>query len=124
MPDEAERKEIEELLLQERTDALDVLRRFHDREREGEGLPDHDSSPWRLHQADIGSEAFEAEKEALLASSEGRRLYETDEALRRLYQEPETFGTCERCGRTIAVDRLLIVPATRMCAHCSAESER
>lgn len=33
--------------------------------------------------------------------------------------DDETFGTCERCGRPIGIERLVALPATRYCVHCA-----
>lgn len=117
-----EREQIEKRLLREREDALEALGHFNEqtqdlRERAGE------LSLYRSHPADIGTEAMEKEKEFLLASNEGRRLYEVDDALRRLYKEPETFGICQRCGQGIAFERLEVIPHARYCMRCQQEVE-
>lgn len=109
-----QRDQIEKLLRREREDALEALGHFEERsqdlrERSGE------LSLYRLHLADIGTEAQEQEKDFLLASQEGRRLYEIDEALRRLFKDPEAFGTCERCGREVGFERLEVIPHARLC---------
>jgi RNA polymerase-binding transcription factor DksA len=115
MLSEEQRKTVEQRLLRERELALDSIGR-HDaqtdelRERAGE------LSVYRLHPADVGSEAHEQEKDFLLASVEGRRLYAIDEALGRLYREPERFGQCSVCGRDIEPERLEVVPETALCS--------
>lgn len=73
---------------------------------------------WRFHMADTGSETFEREQQYLLASREGRLLWHVDEALRRLYRSPETFGRCEECGTTIARERLDAIPYVVRCKDC------
>ena len=80
-------------------------------------------SHFRFHMADIGTEAMEREKQFLLASQEGERLYRIDEALRRLYGDPEGFGTCAHCGRPIGMERLDVVPETTLCSDCQRASE-
>ncbi len=117
-----EREQIEKRLLREREQAIEVLRQFEEetqnlRERSGE------LSLYRFHLADIGTEAMEQEKAFLLASNEGRRLYEIDEALRRLYKTPESFGVCERRGEEIGFERLEVIPEARYCARCQRELE-
>lgn len=118
-----ERDRIEKLLRRERELALEAIEQFQEseqdlRERAGE------MSMYRMHMADLGTEAQEKEKEFLLASQEGRRLYEVDEALRRLYKDPETFGTCERCGREIGFDRLEVIPYARYDVECQSLVEQ
>lgn len=118
-----ERDSIEALLMRERERAVEGLETF-DAER-AESLEDDagELSSYRFHMADIGSEAMEREKQFLLASKEGERLYRIDEALRRLYSDPESFGTCERCGREIGMERLEVIPEATLCANCQAEVE-
>jgi len=110
-----ERERVERVLLRERARALENIDRFDERmtdlrDRAGE------LSLYRFHPADVGTESHEQEQDFLLASVEGRRLYQIDEALSRLYKEPEGFGRCEACGRDIGMERLEVVPETRLCA--------
>ena len=119
-----QRETIEKRLLEERERALEAIADF---EESSENSPRDESgelSYYRFHMADIGTEAMEREKQFLLASNEGERLYRIDEALRRLYSDPETFGICERCGRPIGMERLEMVPETTLCAACQRELER
>src|ERR1700753_1547385 len=55
---------------------------------------DGDLSSYSFHMADQGTDAMEREKAFLMASKEGRFLWHIDEALRRLYRSPDTFGKC------------------------------
>ena len=123
MLSQEERDQIEKLLLKERELALAAIEQFQEneqdmRERAGE------MSLYRMHMADLGTESQEKEKEFLLASNEGRRLYEVDEALRRLYKDPEAFGTCERCGREIGFERLEVIPHARYDVECQSLVEQ
>ncbi len=120
---DSERKVVERRLQEERERALDALADF-DRQR-SQSLQEKtgELSVYRFHMADIGTEAMEQEKQFLLASKEGERLYAIDEALRRLYREPETFGACERCGKSIGVERLQVLPSTPLCAECARRAE-
>ena len=117
-----ERDSIEALLLRERERAVEALEAF-DAGRESMEEAAGELSSYRFHLADIGSEAMEREKQFLLASKDGERLYRIDEALRRLYGDPEGFGTCERCGRDIGIERLEVVPEAALCAACQTEME-
>jgi DnaK suppressor protein len=118
-----ERARVETRLQAERERALEALRDF-DRTRETSVLDDTgELTMYRLHPADIGTEAMEQEKQFLLASVEGRMLYEIDDALRRLYAEPEAFGVCANCGREIGLERLMVVPYATLCADCQIGRE-
>ena len=118
-----ERETVEKLLLRERELLIEALDQF-EKTREM-SLQDEtgELTAYRLHPADLGTEAMEREKQFLLASNDGRQLYEVLEALRRLYQQPEEFGICERCGAEITMERLSVVPATTLCARCQRELE-
>ena len=46
-------------------------------------------------------------------------LLETDAALERI--EQGNYGRCDRCGGAIGRQRLLALPAARLCIECSAK---
>ena len=116
MLNEEQRSTVERLLIREREQVLDALG-HHDasmqdlRERAGE------MSVYRFHPADVGSEEHEQEKDFMITSMEGGRLYAIDDALRRLYADPEGFGKCAECERGIEWDRLEVIPETTLCAE-------
>ncbi len=119
-------KKLETSLQEERTRLAEVVREF-DEKRATSLLEDTgELTLYRQHQADVGSEMMEQEQQFSVASGETRRLDEIDEALRRLYAEPESVGVCARCGQDIPMNRLQAVPWTRLCADCQSvvESER
>ncbi|HEV7589086.1 MAG TPA: TraR/DksA C4-type zinc finger protein [Longimicrobium sp.] len=117
-----ERGRVERVLLQERARVLENIDHFDDRM---EDLRDRagELSLYRFHPADVGTESQDQEQDFLLASVEGRRLYQIDEALERLYREPEAFGVCEVCGRDIGVERLEVIPETRLCAEHALQQD-
>lgn len=117
-----QRDRIQELLLREREGALRALRSF---DQSSANVEDRtgELSMYRFHPADIGTETMEQEKKFLLASNEGRLLYEIDDALQRLYKNPERFGTCERGGEQISMERLEVIPHARFCAVCQRQVE-
>ncbi len=84
---------------------------------------DGDLSAYSFHMADQGTDAMEREKAFLFASQEGRFLWHIDEALRRLYRTPETFGKCHNCGADIAFERLDALPHARYCIDCKQREE-
>src|SRR5918992_633572 len=114
---------LEKRLLEEREQALKELgffdENYHDTTRDDSG----DLSAYSFHMADQGTDAMEREKAFLFASKEGRQLLSIDEALRRLYGNADSFGTCETCGEEIHWERLEAVPTTRLCVRCKAAEE-
>ncbi len=118
-----QREQIEGNLLQEREDAVAALRRFFEDSAESLQQEAGELGVYRFHLADVGTEAMEREKQFLIASNEGRSLYDIDEGLRRLYQDPENFDRCQECGGDIGFERLHLVPETTRCAACQAAVE-
>jgi len=84
---------------------------------------DGDLSSYSYHMADQGTDAMEREKQFLMASKEGRSLWHLNVALRRLYSNPDGFGTCHQCGVAIEFDRLDALPHARLCISCKEEEE-
>ena len=84
---------------------------------------DGDLGAYSFHMADQGTDAMEREKAFLFASQEGRFLWHVNEALRRLYKSPDTFGKCHNCGEDIAFERLDALPHARYCIACKQREE-
>ena len=117
-------KHMEERLLEERARALKELGHYDEDFAKTPQSSDGDLSAYSFHMADQGTDAMEREKAFLFASKEGRFLYHIDEALRRLYQNPKEFGSCEECGEDIGYERLDALPHTRLCIRCKELEER
>ncbi len=79
-------------------------------------------SSYDQHQADMGTETFEREKDLSILEQIEAELADVEHALRRL--DDGTYGTCEVCGRAIPDERLEALPATRLCLQHQAEAER
>ena len=89
----------------------------------GAQADDGDLSTYSFHMADQGTDAMEREKAFLCASKEGRFLWHIEEALRRLYRHPKTFGKCMTCEKDIAFERLDALPHARYCFDCKQQEE-
>ena len=89
---------IEKRLLDERSRALRSLGLFDQMAKADRESADSDLAAYTDHMADQGTEAMEREKAALFATKEGRYVYRIEEALRRLYDDPKSFGKCHTCG--------------------------
>ncbi len=120
------KKQLEQLqkrLLRERERALRSLGRYDELAKLSAEQGDSDLYSYSDHMADLGTDAMEREKMLLFASKEGRYLYRIEEALRRLYKEPETFGFCHTCGNLIDFDRLDALPHAHYCIECKRKEE-
>ena len=114
---------IENRLLEERARSLRSLGLFDQMAKEDRESGDSALSAYTDHMADQGTEAMEREKAALFATKEGRYLYRIEEALRRLYSDPETFGRCQATGKPINFRRLDALPHARYCIEHKRELE-
>jgi RNA polymerase-binding protein DksA len=74
------------------------------------------------HQADIGTETFEREKDYSILERVEAELADVEHALQRL--DDGTYGTCEACGKPIGDDRLQAMPAARFCVDDQQLAER
>jgi DnaK suppressor protein len=116
-------KHIEGRLMDERARALKALGLFDRIAKLDRESMDSDLSAYTDHMADQGTEAMEREKAALFATKEGRYIYRLEEALRRMYNDPRTFGSCHTCGSEVGFERLNALPHARYCIDCKRKEE-
>lgn len=81
-----------------------------------------DISGYTYHMADVATDSYDREFSLTLASNERKRLYELDDALRRI--EDGTFGVCEGCQKLIAKTRMKAVLQARFCVKCQEKQEK
>jgi DnaK suppressor protein len=67
-----------------------------------------------------GAERPEGDGVGVSAASARRELADIAHALRRMAEG--SYGTCEHCGGTIAVERLNRHPQARYCTRCESSS--
>jgi DnaK suppressor protein len=120
--DDKDRKHLEQRLLHERERTNKALDRYQEMTRIGTD-DDGELTQYKQHPADEGTDTMEQEQQMLLLAKEGEQLGLIDEALRRLYKEPETYGRCDNCGAAIEVERLDLVPWARLCLSCQTQNE-
>ena len=113
----------EKRLMEERKRVLKELGKYDEVFNATDQSSDGDLSSYSFHMADQGTDAMEREKAFLFASQERRFLWHIDQALRRLYKSPETFGKCHQCGDEIAFERLDALPHARYCIKCKQREE-
>jgi RNA polymerase-binding protein DksA len=113
----------EKRLLEERRRVLKELGQYDEAFGATTHSADGGLSSYSFHMADQGTDAMEREKAFLFASQEGRFLWHIDEALRRLYRTPETYGHCHSCGNLIGFERLDALPHARFCIECKQREE-
>ncbi len=74
------------------------------------------------HLGDMATETFDREMGYTLEDNAEAVLTAIDAALRRI--DDGTYGTCQRCGKPIAPERLEALPYAELCIDCKRESER
>lgn len=118
-PDVARRR-----LDEENARLSDIRDRFDEEgltsETEGESLGELSGAD--QHQADVGTETFNRERDLSILEQVEAELADVSHALRRL--DEGTYGTCEACGKPIGDERLEALPATRFCLEDQAVAER
>jgi len=118
-----ELKHLEQRLLDERARVMKELGHYDDTFNSTLQNSDGDLSSYSFHMADQGTDTMEREKQFLFASQEGRYLWHVNQALRRLYASPSTFGRCHTCNEPIAFERLDALPHARLCIKCKEREE-
>jgi DnaK suppressor protein len=76
---------------------------------------------YRDHMADQGSATFERELDMTLEDNVRDALASVRGALARM--DAGEYGTCARCGKTIANERLEAIPTATLCISCKSEEE-
>lgn len=94
----------------------------------GEGLAEQseadsvaETSTIDQHQADLGTETFERERDQSLLEDIEHEIGDVHRAFVRL--DRGTYGRCEACGTQIPDERLSAMPATRFCLEHQASAE-
>lgn len=115
--------EMEEQLLKERDRTQEDLNTALQEEDQPPAASSGELSNLPSHPADAASDVAEADRDFRVAERSTEHLNAIDDALHRLREHPEEYGTCEVGGETIAVERLRLVPWTRRCADHAPGSE-
>jgi DnaK suppressor protein len=111
-------------LLDEERNRLEQVRGGFDAERlheESEDDSRSELSHLAMHQADVGSDTFEREKDFSILEQVEAELADVDRALLRL--DEGTYGMCDACRGPIGDERLAAQPAARFCVSHQAEAE-
>jgi RNA polymerase-binding protein DksA len=74
------------------------------------------------HPADTATETFDRELAVTLEDNAEAVLAAIDGALARI--EQGTYGTCVRCGRPVAEERLDALPYAELCIECKRQVGR
>lgn len=117
---EEQRHRVEERLHEERARVLSVLQRFDEDSATSLTAASGDLSDYPFHMADHGTDSYDQEMDSVQAERASREMEEINDALRRLYEDPDRFGICENTGDPIPMERLEIIPWARTCVEVDA----
>jgi len=110
-----------ELLLAHRESAQHAYRLVHDGNTVS--LEDEtEEESFDNHLADVATATYMRELDYTLEDNTEHVIAEIDAALRRI--DEGTYGTCIRCGTTVAEERLEAMPYATMCIECKRLDER
>lgn len=74
------------------------------------------------HIAELGTDAFDRERDLASLDSLESVLEEVEIALRKI--EEGTYGVCDACGKPISAVRLEALPYASLCLDCENQAER
>lgn len=109
-------------LEQERTRLEGLREGFDDLNSESEEASLGELSSMDQHQADVGTETFNRERDLSILENVEAELADIEHAIHRL--DDGSYGTCEACGKSIDDARLEAMPAARFCLDDQAVAER
>jgi RNA polymerase-binding protein DksA len=110
-----------DLLLERRSQVANALHHLH--EQNSNSLEDEtEEETYDNHLADSATATLNREIDYTLEENSEHVLAAIEEALSRI--EQGTFGTCVRCGRAIAEERLEAIPYATRCIDCKRLEER
>jgi RNA polymerase-binding protein DksA len=112
----------EALLKKEKEDTLNLINKINDKMRDGSKDSSGDSSSYTLHQADLGTDTSNWEREVYILEEQQKKLKKINQALHRIYDK--TYGICEISGELISEGRLNAVPWSRYCVKAKEEEEK
>ena len=114
--------EVRRRLDEERTRLEGLREGFGDLHNESEDDSLSELSSLDQHQADVGTETFNRERDLSILERVEAELADIEHAMRRL--DEGTYGVCEACGKPIGDERLEAMPASRFCLEDQSLAER
>jgi len=81
-----------------------------------------DLSGYSFHMADMATDLYDREFSLELAQEERERLYEIDDAIKRI--DEGVYGICGICSGKISQRRLKVMPEAKNCIQCQEKEEK
>jgi RNA polymerase-binding protein DksA len=110
-----------DILIQERDRVAAALNHLHE-DNSGSIEDETDEETYDNHLADSATATLNREIDYTLEESAEHLLKAINEALQRI--DEGTYGTCGRCSKPIAEERLEAIPYANRCIDCKRLDER
>jgi RNA polymerase-binding protein DksA len=110
------------ILLEERDRVLRAIENLHNETPGSLEEATGEETSFDNHLADTATVTYDREMDYTLEENSEAVLAAIDAALRRI--EDGTYGTCQRCGKPIAPERLEALPYAELCIDCKRRVER
>jgi RNA polymerase-binding protein DksA len=114
-------EEYRDILMQERSRVSAAINHLHE-DNSGSIEDDTEEETYDNHLADSATATLNREIDYTLEENAENVLGAINEALQRI--EAGTFGTCGRCDKPIAEERLEAIPYANRCIDCKRLEER
>ena len=88
---------------------------------QAEAFSDETQNVSSNHLADSSFEQYEQEFNLSMIENETEELKEIARAIEKI--DGDKYGECESCGIDISIERLRVMPYTRICIHCRSKFE-
>lgn len=110
------------ILLEERDRVLRAIENLHNETPGSLEEATGEETSFDNHLGDAATVTYDREMDYTLEENSEAVLAAIDAALRRI--EDGTYGTCQRCGKPIAPERLEALPYAELCIDCKRLVER
>jgi RNA polymerase-binding protein DksA len=110
-----------DILMEERSRVATAINHLHE-DNSGSLEDETEEETYDNHLADSATATLNREIDYTLEENAEHLLEAINEALQRI--ETGTYGTCGRCGKPIAEERLEAIPYANRCIDCKRLEER
>ncbi|HOA47428.1 MAG TPA: TraR/DksA C4-type zinc finger protein [Candidatus Pacearchaeota archaeon] len=117
-------KELKEKLEEERIELERILSSFSKKDRKKTNDWETKFPQFGSHTSEQDENADEVEEYTNLLPLEYRlelQLLDIERAIEKI-KKNKNYGICERCGKEISKERLMVIPETKFCSKCGART--
>ncbi|MCE5300415.1 MAG: TraR/DksA family transcriptional regulator [Spirochaetia bacterium] len=115
--DAKRKKELKEILMDMKALKLTEIKQNAE-EKENADSYQHDAQDF----ADTATNAYDKDIHLELTEKNKKMLIDIEDALNKI--EEGRFGKCERCARDISIERLKVLPFSKLCIKCQSGTEK